>query len=82
MAEDKDDTVYCDIQMPVEQGRDLLQLVKHCMTPAVTRALSGSLLIWSANSPTPSTSSKFHPVEDVGSTDPSAWSTSDHFLKS
>lgn len=28
MAEDQDDTVYCDIQMPVEQGRELLQLVK------------------------------------------------------
>jgi len=23
----KDDTVYCDVQMPVAQGRELLQLV-------------------------------------------------------
>ncbi|MNN68892.1 hypothetical protein D3C76_193880 [compost metagenome] len=28
MAEDKDNTVYCDIHMPVGQGRELLQLVK------------------------------------------------------
>ncbi|KEX95188.1 hypothetical protein HA62_29375 [Pseudomonas putida] len=27
MAEDNDDTVYCDIQMPVDQGRELLELV-------------------------------------------------------
>lgn len=27
MAEDDDDTVYCDIQMPVDQGRELLELV-------------------------------------------------------
>ena len=27
MAEDDDDTVYCDIQMPVAQGRELLNLV-------------------------------------------------------
>jgi len=27
MAEDDDDTVYCDIQMPVAQGRELLELV-------------------------------------------------------
>ncbi len=26
MTED-DDTVYCDVQMPLEQGRELLQLV-------------------------------------------------------
>ena len=25
---DDDDTVYCDIQMPLAQGRELLQLVK------------------------------------------------------
>ncbi|VVO45232.1 hypothetical protein [Pseudomonas fluorescens] len=25
--EENDDTVYCDIQMPVAQGRELLQLV-------------------------------------------------------
>ncbi|MDO4234090.1 hypothetical protein [Pseudomonas sp.] len=24
---DDDDTVYCDIQMPVDQGRELLELV-------------------------------------------------------
>lgn len=28
MERDGDDTVYCDIQMPVAQGRELLQLVK------------------------------------------------------
>ncbi|WP_410481321.1 hypothetical protein ACJ70E_02075 [Pseudomonas plecoglossicida] len=27
MAQDDDDTVYCDIQMPVDQGRELLELV-------------------------------------------------------
>lgn len=27
MAEDDDDTVYCDIQMPLAQGRELLELV-------------------------------------------------------
>lgn len=27
MALDDDDTVYCDVQMPVAQGRQLLQLV-------------------------------------------------------
>ena len=27
MAEDDDDTVYCDIQMPVAQGRELLDLL-------------------------------------------------------
>jgi len=27
MALDDDDTVYCDVQMPVAQGRELLQLV-------------------------------------------------------
>ena len=28
MERDGDDTVYCDIQMPVAQGRELLELVK------------------------------------------------------
>ena len=27
MERDNDDTVYCDIQMPVAQGRELLELV-------------------------------------------------------
>lgn len=27
MERDSDDTVYCDIQMPVAQGRELLELV-------------------------------------------------------
>ena len=27
MERDGDDTVYCDIQMPVAQGRELLELV-------------------------------------------------------
>ena len=27
MGQDGDDTVYCDIQMPVAQGRELLELV-------------------------------------------------------
>lgn len=27
MVEDEDDTVYCDIQMPLPQGRELLELV-------------------------------------------------------
>jgi hypothetical protein len=27
MAPDDDDTVYCDVRMPVVQGRELLQLV-------------------------------------------------------
>lgn len=27
MEQDDDDTVYCDIQMPVAQGRELLELV-------------------------------------------------------
>ncbi|VVP71526.1 hypothetical protein [Pseudomonas fluorescens] len=27
MAKDDDDTVYCDVQMPVAQGRELLQVV-------------------------------------------------------
>lgn len=27
MVEDEDDTVYCDIQMPLAQGRELLDLV-------------------------------------------------------
>jgi CheY-like chemotaxis protein len=27
MALNDDDTVYCDVQMPVKQGRELLQLV-------------------------------------------------------
>lgn len=27
MGQDDDDTVYCDIQMPVTQGRELLQLI-------------------------------------------------------
>lgn len=27
MAQDDDDTVYCDIQMPAAQGRELLELV-------------------------------------------------------
>ncbi|PRA60029.1 MULTISPECIES: hypothetical protein [Pseudomonas] len=27
MVEDDDDTVYCDIQMPLAQGRELLELV-------------------------------------------------------
>lgn len=27
MEKDDDDTVYCDIQMPVAQGRELLELV-------------------------------------------------------
>lgn len=28
MERDDDDTVYCDIQMPVAQGRELLHLLK------------------------------------------------------
>lgn len=27
MGQDGDDTVYCDIQMPLAQGRELLELV-------------------------------------------------------
>lgn len=27
MAKGDDDTVYCDVQMPVAQGRELLQVV-------------------------------------------------------
>ncbi|KAF1312504.1 hypothetical protein IAE39_000543 [Pseudomonas sp. S37] len=28
MADERDDTVYCDIKMPVDQGRELLKLVQ------------------------------------------------------
>lgn len=41
---DDDDTVYCDVQMPLAQGRDLLQLVSTLREsnahPALTESLS------------------------------------------
>ena len=41
---DDDDTVYCDVQMPLAQGRELLQLVSTLREsnahPALNRALS------------------------------------------
>lgn len=76
MAEDKDDTVYCDIQMPVEQGRKLLPLVKALHDSGSHPSLE-QVIIDMKRELTDSIDIVDNPLAgDSGSTASSAWPTS------
>lgn len=60
IVKDDDDTVYCDIQMPLAQGRELLDLVNALRESKLIHVSEKSLSTCSNSSVSPLISLKIH----------------------